>query len=65
MNESALPAGGWSLGRARRAASPPAHERETVLGRYFTGIETEPAEAHAEFDGAKLMSRLAEAAGEG
>ena len=45
--------------------SPLAHERETVLDRYFTGIETAPAEAHAEFDGEKLMARLAEAAGEG
>ncbi len=46
-------------------ASPLAHERETVLDRYFTAIETAPAEAHADFDGAPLMARLAEAAGEG
>ncbi len=40
--------------------TPLKHERETVLDRYFTDIETAPADAHAEFDGAKLMARLAE-----
>jgi hypothetical protein len=41
-------------------ASPLAHERATVLDCYFTDIETEITEAHAEFDGAPLMTRLAE-----
>ena len=39
--------------------TPLAHERQTVLDRYFTGIETVPAEAHAEFEGRPLKERLA------
>ncbi len=44
-------------------ASPLAHERETVLDRYFSDLETEPVAAHEEFDGAPLMAHLAAAAG--
>ncbi len=40
-------------------ATPLAHERQTVLDRYFTGIETEPVDAHAEFGGRPLMEHLA------
>ncbi len=44
--------------------SPPLrHERETVLDRYFTDIQTEPAEAHARSDGRPLMDLLGEAGG--
>ncbi len=44
--------------------SPPLrHERETVLDRYFAGIETEPVGAHARFEGTPLMEVLGEAAG--
>ena len=41
--------------------SPPLrHERETVLDTYFTDIRTEPAEAHARFEGTPLMEILSE-----
>ena len=40
-------------------ATPLRHERETVLDRYFSKIETEPVDAHASFDGAPLLDRLA------
>lgn len=40
-------------------ATPLRHERQTVLDRYFNGIETEQVDVHAEFDGAPLMDRLA------
>ena len=43
--------------------TPLKHERQTVLDRYFTGIETEAVEAHAEFEGEPLMDRLAGAEG--
>ena len=38
--------------------APLAHERETVLDRYFTNIETRLVDFHAEFDGEPLMDRL-------
>jgi hypothetical protein len=38
--------------------TPLAHERATVLDRYFSGIETEPIDKPATFDGAPLMDRL-------
>ncbi len=38
--------------------SPLKHERETVLDRYFSDIETEEVAAHAEFDGEPLLDRL-------
>ena len=41
--------------------SPLAHERETVLDRYFSQIEAELVDAHAGFDGDPLMERLAAA----
>ena len=43
-------------------SSPLRHERETVLDRYFSGIETELVEAHESFEGEPLMDRLASAA---
>ncbi len=42
--------------------TPLKHERATVLDHYFSDLETEPAEAHAGFEGAPLMARLAAAA---
>ena len=45
--------------------TPLKHERETVLDRYFTDIETEAVEAHVEFEGEPLMARLAGAEGRG
>ena len=43
--------------------TPLAHERRTVLDRYFSTIETEPvdthADAHADPGGRTLMERLA------
>jgi hypothetical protein len=39
--------------------TPLAHERRTVLNRYFTGIETEPVDAHTNPEGLPLMERLA------
>lgn len=39
--------------------TPLKHERETVLDRYFTDIETEPLDAPKSFDGEPLMDRLA------
>ncbi len=41
--------------------SPLAHERETVLDRYFDRIETELVDAHEGFEGEPLMDRLAAA----
>jgi hypothetical protein len=38
--------------------TPLAHERETVLDRYFSDIETKLVDGHAEFDGEPLMDRL-------
>jgi hypothetical protein len=35
-------------------ATPLAHERQTVLDRYFTDIETEPTDAHEDFEGRPL-----------
>ncbi len=35
-------------------ATPLAHERQTVLDRYFTDIETELTDAHADFEGRPL-----------
>ena len=40
-------------------ATPLAHERQTVLDRYFSTIETEPVDAHAESEGRPLIARLA------
>ena len=40
-------------------ATPLAHERQTVLDRYFTGIETELVDAHGDPGGMALMERLA------
>tara|TARA_B100000315_G_scaffold83832_1_gene76846 strand:+ start:237 stop:551 length:315 start_codon:yes stop_codon:yes gene_type:complete len=40
-------------------STPLKHERETQLDRYFTEIETEAVDAHAEFPGKPLMARLA------
>jgi len=40
-------------------ATPLAHERRTVLDRYFSGIETELVDAHADSEGLPLMERLA------
>jgi hypothetical protein len=39
--------------------TPLAHERRTVLDRYFSTIETEPVDAHANPGGPALMERLA------
>ena len=39
--------------------TPLAHERETVLDRYFTDIATKRIDTPAAFDGAPLMARLA------
>lgn len=44
-------------------SSPLRHERETVLDRYFSGIETELVSAHATFDGKPLIDMLADTAG--
>ena len=38
--------------------TPLKHERETVLDRYFTDIETELIDAPVAFDGEPLMDRL-------
>ena len=40
-------------------ATPLRHERETVLDHYFSELETEPADAHANFAGRPLMDVLA------
>lgn len=40
-------------------ATPLAHERETVLDRYFTGLRTTEVEAYREFEGEPLMDELA------
>lgn len=45
-------------------STPLAHERATVLDRYFTDIETTPVDAHAAFDGEPLIDRLAAPAAE-
>ncbi len=42
--------------------TPLAHERQTVLDRYFSDIETAPVDAPMDFDGQPLMARLAAAA---
>ena len=39
--------------------TPLAHERRTVLDRYFNSIETVPVDAHADAEGTALMERLA------
>jgi len=39
--------------------TPLKHERETVLDRYFTAIETELIDEPAAFDGEPLMDQLA------
>lgn len=39
--------------------TPLAHERETVLDRYFSDMETEPVDDHLDFEGQPLMARLA------
>ena len=39
--------------------TPLAHERRTVLDRYFSGIETELVDAHGDSEGRPLMERLA------
>ena len=41
--------------------TPLKHERDTVLDGYFSNIETEPVDAHIDFDGECLMDRLAAA----
>ena len=38
--------------------TPLQHERATVLGRYFTGIETKVIDKPVTFDGAPLMDQL-------
>ena len=38
--------------------TPLAHERETVLDRYFSDIETILVNDHADFEGEPLMDRL-------
>lgn len=38
--------------------TPLKHERETVLDRHFTDIETGPIHEAADFDGEPLMDRL-------
>ena len=43
--------------------TPLAHERETVLDRHFTDIETEEVDRYREFEGEPLMDRLAAASG--
>ena len=39
--------------------TPLRHERETVLDRYFSELETESVDAHANFAGRPLMDVLA------
>ena len=41
--------------------TPLKHERETVLDRYFSNIETEPVKAHISLDGESLIDQLAAA----
>lgn len=38
--------------------TPLAHERETVLDRYFSDIRTTPVDGHLDFEGEPLMDRL-------
>ena len=37
---------------------PLAHERATVLDRYFDGVTTEPVEDHERYDGRPFMEHL-------
>ncbi len=37
---------------------PLAHERATILDRYFDGVTTEPIEAYERFDGEPFMEHL-------
>ena len=37
---------------------PLAHERSTVLDRYFDSITTEPVEGHEQYDGEAFMEHL-------
>jgi len=41
--------------------TPLKHERETVLDRYFSNIETEQIDTHISFGGESLMDHLAAA----
>lgn len=45
--------------------TPLKHERETVLDRYFSDIETALVDAHRGFGGEPLMDRLAAAISKG
>ena len=41
--------------------TPLAHERDTVLDRHFTDLETEEVDAYCDFEGASLWDELASA----